>query len=148
MPIDHLPAPWRPPVRRFRDWLATDHGVILGLALFFTSRAMSYRYTPPELLQHIIETAPMWASPAIWGTGAALLWAALLPKGCRIDTIALTAAVIVMALWGVLFLWSSPAIFLLRGTPYIALAGFTIYTVWRGRSGTIRTTGGDNGHRP
>lgn len=110
--------------------------------MFFTSRAMAYRYTPPELLHHIIETAPNWASPAIWGTGAVLLWAALLPKGCRIDIIALTAAVIIMALWGVLFFWSGPANFLLRGTPYIALAGITIYTVWRGQSATIRVRGG------
>ena len=42
MPIERLPEPLRPPALTFRDYVATDKGLILILAGLFLSRAVSY----------------------------------------------------------------------------------------------------------
>lgn len=160
MPIDHLPAPWQPPVRKFRDWVITDHGIMLILATVFLCRSVSYLGDHQALIQHVFELQSRWLSPAIWVTGALVLIAALLLPGGKLDTFALSLAVAILMLWGVLYLWSPAEVvhmpiwwpewlgwferllghlipFLSRGIVYMAVAGMTVYTVWRGRSATV-----------
>lgn len=160
MPIEHLPEPWQPPVRRFRDWLATDHGIMLVLVTVFLCRSVSYLGDHKGLIQHVFELQSRWLSPAIWVVGTVALLVALVSRGTRWDNFALSLATAILMLWGVLYLWSPVedvnmpgwwptwlgwlecllehlVPFLSRGIVYIALGGMTIYTVWRGRSETV-----------
>lgn len=160
MPIEHLPETWQPPVRRFRDWVATDHGIMLILVTVFLCRSMSYLGDHKGLIQHVFELQSRWLSPTIWVAGTIVLAAALIARGSRFDNFALSFAVAILVLWGVLYLWSPPEDvlmpgwwptwlgwlerllehlipFLSRGIVYIALGVFPVYTVWRGRSETV-----------
>lgn len=153
MPIDHLPGRWQPGARSFRDWVATDKGVLLILALVFTGRALSFFSDSPFTLRHVVEVRYWWISPIVWGVSALLLWIALRRDSPRVESAALVVAGMVLATWGVLYLWTEPVHipgywgwldwirvvlehltpFLARGVIYIGLALFLVYTVWRGR---------------
>lgn len=138
MPIEHLPERARPPARKFRDWFATDSGLVSILAVMFVSRSFSYGIDPPSLLQHVFEFFPYWVAPSLWASGGAVLALSLHPRLVRWQSYALSYAVALLTLWGVLYLWSSPPAFLSRGAIYIALALMSVYTVWRGQSKTMR----------
>ena len=154
MPIEHLPPTLSEKARRFRDWCATDKGLLLLLAGVFLARSLSY-IGRPSVVQHVLEVRAGWFAPALWWGVTLLLFAALRRDCPRLENIALSAAVCVLMLWGVLFLWTStePAgywpdwlepiaavvsAFLSRGSVFIACGLLAIYTVWRGRSGTVR----------
>lgn len=147
-------------MRRFRDWVITDHGIMLILLSVFASRSTSYLGDHQALIQHVFEMQSRWLSPAIWVTGTLVLLGALVAQDNRWDNFALSLAVAILMLWGVLYLWSPaetvlmPAWwptwlgwverllshlipFLSRGIVYIALGGLSIYTVWRGHSATM-----------
>lgn len=153
MPIEHLPAKWRPGARRFRDWAATDKGVLLILAVAFTGRSASFFSDAPSTFQHVFEIRYWWVSPIVWGGAALLLWMALRRDSPRLESAALVAAATVLAAWGVLYLWTDPVPisgdwgpvdwlrvllehltpFLARGVIHLGLALCAVYTVWRGR---------------
>ena len=142
MPIEHFPEAYRPGLRRARDWLATDKGLLLILAVIFVCRAASFIAEPPSVLQHVLEIRAPWISPALWSAGAVLLVVALRRDCPRLETVALCYATAVMALWGVLYLWTEPVLipgpwavadwlrgvlewlisFLARGSLYLGLA--------------------------
>lgn len=143
MPIERLPKPLRPPARTFRDYVATDKGLILILAGLFLSRAVSYLVDPPGVLQHVLEFAPLWVATTIWWAGFALLALALLPNCERFENVALSVAVAILVLWWLLYAWAGAATFLGRGSAYLTVALLAIYTVWRGHSTTIRVRGDD-----
>lgn len=138
MPIELLPARLRPALRRFRDWFATDKGVVLLMAAYFTSRLVSY-FVPLEsgLIQHFFELRWWWIGPCLWGVSALLLWVAVFTSRLKVEVVALCSAAGMLMLWGVLFGWSIPPGFFDRGTTFIALAAMTVYTVWRGHFGVV-----------
>lgn len=138
MPIERLPERARPPARKFRDWFATDSGLVAILAVMFVLRSFSYGVDSPGLLQHVFEVAPHWAAPSLWGSGGALLALSLHPRMARWQSYALAYAVALLTLWGVLYLWSTPPAFFGRGVVYISLSLMSVYTVWRGQSKTMR----------
>lgn len=153
MPIDRLPEELQPKAERLRDWVVTDKGVLLILAVAFSGRALSFFGDPPSTLQHVFEVRYWWLSPIIWGAAALLLWAALRRDCPKLETVALVSASSVLALWGVLYLWTDPVSisgywgradwlrvalehltpFLARGLIHLGSALCAVYTVWRGR---------------
>lgn len=155
MPIEHLPPTWSGRARRFRDWCATDKGLLLLLAGVFLARSLSY-IGRPSVVQHVLEVRAGWFAPALWWGVTLLLFAALRRDCPRLENIALSTAVCVLMLWGVLFLWTTAVpvdgfwpewskpfmsallVFLSRGSVFIGCGLLAIYTVWRGRSGTLR----------
>lgn len=162
MPIEHLPPRMRPKARRFRDWLATDKGIILILAVGFACRALSYLVEAPRLMQHALDVQG-WVSPAIWIAGTVLLVCAL-RGGCRdLERMALSFAVGVCALWSVMYFFTDPlpvlggpwpwpvdwlrvtiehiGQWLIRGSMYAMAAALAWYTVWRDSHGGIRVRG-------
>lgn len=138
MPIEHLPERARPPARKFRDWFATDSGLVSILAVMFVLRAFSYRADPPVLFQHVFEVSPSWIAPTLWLSGGVLLAWSACPGLARLQAYALAYAVSLLTLWGILYLWSTPPALFGRGVVYLTLALMTVYTVWRGQSKTMR----------
>ena len=153
MPIEHLPEKYRPAARRFRDWVATDKGVLLILASVFTARALSFVAEVPSAYRHVVEIRFWWVSAMVWGVSAMLLWVALRRDSPRLESTALVVAGMVLAMWGVLYLWTEPVPiggywgwldwvrvvlehlvpFLARGVIYIGFGLLAVYAVWRGR---------------
>lgn len=143
MPIEKLPVRYRPAARSLRDWLMTDNGLLLILTLFCAMRSVGYtRLEDKTLLQHTLELPNDWISPIIW-TALTVLCAlsAALPHCNRLENVALSAAVGVIALWGMLYIQSSPPGLFSRGSAYITIALLVIYTLWRGDSTRIRIRG-------
>lgn len=138
MPIEHLPEAWRPTARRFRDWLATDKGLLLITFIGMLIRTSTYLWQDPWLAQHVLEIRSPVLSPLLWGMATCLVGVSVFSRSTVAETVALVAAVIVLMIWGVLFVWSSPALFTARGILYVWVAALTAYTVWRGHAGTIR----------
>ena len=152
----------RPKARRFRDWFATDKGIILILALGFFCRALSYLLEAPRLMQHALELRAGWISPLIWTFGTVLLVCALRVDSRQLERVALSYAVGVCSLWTVMYIFT-PAVpipgqwwwpldwvrvvieyfgnFLLRGSMYATAGALAWYTVWRDSHGGIRVRG-------
>lgn len=164
MSVRWVPQIGRERLRRLRDWLATDKGLLLILAGVFTCRALSFLGEPPTVLMHRLELGAPWLSPTLWAAPAVLLLVALRRDSPRLETVALCCATAVLSLWGVLFLWTEPVPipgpwphwlewlrrvlevlmhFLSRGVLYIGLAAMAIYTVWRGQTARIDVRGDD-----
>lgn len=161
MPIEHLPENWRPAARRFRDWYATDSGILLTLALVFLGRAVSYLGEAPRLMQHAFEINAGWVSPALWTLGVILLLGGAFSTNQQIERVALCYAVALCALWATMYFFTDPIPiphdwgwfnwarvmlehtmnFLLRGIMYAGLAVVAWHEVWRGRAGTVRMRG-------
>ena len=145
MPIEHLPSRYRPAVRSLRDWLMTDKGLLLILATFCGMRSAGYtRLEDPTLLQHVLEIGNDWVSPTVWVLLALLCAAAAaIPECPRLEQVTLSATVGAVALWGMLYIQSSPPGLFSRGSAYITIALLVVYTLWRGDSTRVRIRGDD-----
>lgn len=154
MPIEHLPESLKPAARRVRDWVATDKGQLLILFLIFCVRTSAYLFMDPWLARHVLEQRARlllpqhvldvempWVSITMWVVATLLLGVAVVVRSNAVETVALTVAVAVLAVWGALFFWTGPAMFCSRGVFYVGLAVQSGYTVWRGNSATIRVEG-------
>lgn len=145
MPIEKLSERYRPSARSLRDWLMTDKGLLLILAFFCAMRSVGYtRLEDRTLLQHALEIGNDWISPLIW-ISLTLLCAvgAALPACNRLENVALSAVVGAIALWGMLYIQSSPPGLFSRGSAYITIALLVVYTLWRGDSTRVRIRGDD-----
>lgn len=143
MPIEHLPERYRPAARRFRDWFATDKGLLLILTLVFTVRTSTYIFQDGWLLPHILDIHAPLISSMQWLAATLVLVVATASRNEKVETLGLTVAVIMLTIWGLLFAWTGKAEFTARGVLYIGLALVTVYTVWRGHSATIRVRKGE-----
>lgn len=142
MPIEHLPETWRPAARNFRDWLATDKGVLLIYTLVFTGRTSTYLFQDGWLVPHVLDIHAPLLSSMQWLIATLIVAYATISRGKTAETVGLVTAVVMLIVWGVLFAWTGWAEFTARGVLYIGLALMGVYTVWRGKSATIRVKGG------
>lgn len=145
MPIERLPEQYRPAARSLRDWLMADKGLLLILAFFCAMRSVGYtRLEDRTLLQHVLEIGNDWISPSIW-VSLTILCAvsAALPVCNWLENVALSAVVGAVALWGMLYIQSSPPGLFSRGSAYITIAMLVVYTLWRGDSTRVRIRGED-----
>lgn len=145
MPIERLPARYRPAARSLRDWLMTDKGLLLILAMFCAMRSVGYtRIEDRTLLQHALEIGNDWISPALWIVLTVLcVVSVVLPECQKLEIVALSAVVGAIALWGMLYIQSSPPGLFSRGSAYITIALLVVYTLWRGDSTRVRIRGED-----
>lgn len=145
MPIEHLPERYRPAARGLRDWLMTDKGLLLILAGFCAMRSVGYtKIEDRTLLQHVLEIGNDWISPALWITLTILcVVSVVLPECQKLENVALSAVVGAIALWGMLYIQSSPPGLFSRGSAYITIALLVVYTLWRGDSTRVRIRGED-----
>ena len=130
----------------WRDCLRTDVGVLVLLLALFTTRTFAYLLNAAMPVAHTIDTRE-GVSPLIWGGTAAVIAAALLTHKRTLHTYALVFAVMVLTLWGVLFVFQGIPALLLYGSPYLAVAVGTVYTVWRGNSQELHVYGGGDDDR-
>lgn len=142
MPIEHLPEKLRPGARAFRDWFATDKGLLLILFCVFFVRTSTYIFQDGWLLPHILDIHAPLLSSMQWFVATVILGVAVVARSEKIEAVGLTVAVLMLTIWGLLFAWTGKAEFTARGILYIGLAGMSLYTVWRGHSATIRVRGG------
>lgn len=142
MPIEHLPPRMRPAARTFRDWFATDKGVLLIYLITFIGRSSTYLFQDGWLLPHILDIHAPLVSSMQWVVATLVVAWATVSRREIAETVGLIVAVVMLVIWGVLFAWTGWAEFTARGVLYIGLAGMGIYTVWRGKSATIRVRGG------
>ena len=142
MPIEHLPEAWRPAARDFRDWLATDKGVLLIYAVVFAGRTSTYLFQDGWLLPHVLDIHAPLVSSMQWLIATLIVAYATISRSKKIEVVGLTVAVLMLVIWGILFAWTGWAEFTARGVLYIGLALIGVYTVWRGKSTTIRVKGG------
>ena len=141
MPIEHLPERYRPAARRFRDWFATDKGLLLILFGVFLVRTSTYVFQDGWLLPHVLDIhAPLFSSMQ-WLIATVVVGLSVVARSEKMETVGLTVATIMLTIWGLLFAWTGKAEFTARGVLYIGLAIVTVYTVWRGHSKTIRVRG-------
>lgn len=145
MPIEHLPERYRPGARRFRDWFATDKGLLMILFCVFAVRTSTYIFQDGWLLPHILDIQVPLLSSMQWLIATVVLGVAVVARSERMEAVGLTVAVLMLVIWGLLFAWTGKAEFTARGVLYIGLALMSLYTVWRGQSTTIRVRG-DGGH--
>lgn len=141
MPIEHLPARYRPAARSFRDWCATDKGLLLILFGVFLVRTSTYLFQDGWLLPHVLDIHVPLLSSLQWLIATVIVGVAVVARSEKMEAIGLTVAASMLAIWGVLFVWTGWAEFTARGILYIGLALMSLYTVWRGRSATIRVRG-------
>ena len=143
MPIEHLPERYRPAARSVRDWLVTDKGLLVILTFFCAMRSVGYtRIEDRTLLQHALELQNDWISPAIWVILTLLCTVGIAAPRChKLENVALSAVVGAIALWGTLYIQSSPPGVFSRGSAYITIALLVIYTLWRGDSTRVRIRG-------
>lgn len=142
MPIEHLPEAWRPTARRFRDWLATDKGVLLIYTVIFAGRTSTYLFQDGWLLPHVLDIKAPLVSSMQWVVVTLIVAYATISRSKKVEAAGLTVAVLMLVIWGLLFAWTGKAEFTARGVLYIGLALMGVYTVWRGKSATIRVRGG------
>ena len=142
MPIEHLPERYRPAARSFRDWFATDKGLLLILFCVFAVRTSTYIFQDGWLLPHVLDIQVPLLSSMQWLIATVVLGVAVVARSERMEAVGLTVAVLMLVIWGLLFAWTGKAEFTARGVLYIGLALMSLYTVWRGRSATIRVRGG------
>ena len=142
MPIEHLPERYKPGARRFRDWFATDKGLLLILFCVFFVRTSTYLFQDGWLLPHILDINVPLLSSLQWFIATVIVGVSVVARSERMEAIGLTVAVLMLVIWGLLFAWTGKAEFTARGVLYIGLALMSLYTVWRGRSATIRVRGG------
>lgn len=143
MPIEHLPERYRPGARRVRDWVATDKGLLLILFGVFLVRTSTYIFQDGWLLPHVLDIhAPLFSSMQ-WLIATVVVGVSVVARSERMEAVGLTVATIMLTIWGLLFAWTGWAEFTARGVLYIGLAVMALYTVWRGRSATIRVRGED-----
>lgn len=147
MSNNRVPESLRPAIHRVREWIATDKGTLLILFVVFFTRSMTYLWQEPWLAQHVLDIHVPWLSPFLWASVTGLLAVAMVLQADMLEAVALAASVTVLVIWGLLFAWTSPALFTARGIFYIGLAWFALYTTWRGHSATIRVRG-DGGLGP
>ena len=141
MPIEHLPEKYKPAARKFRDWLATDKGLLLILLGVFTVRTSTYLFQDGWLLPHVLDIrAPLFSSLQ-WLIATVVVGLSVVVRSEKMEMVGLTVATIMLTIWGLLFAWTGKAEFTARGVLYIGLAIMALYTVWRGRSATIRVKG-------
>lgn len=141
MPIEHLPERYRPAARSFRDWCATDKGLLLILFGVFLVRTSTYLFQDGWLLPHILDIHVPLLSSLQWLIATVIVGVAVVARSEKMEAIGLTVAASMLAIWGLLFAWTGWAEFTARGILYIGLALMSLYTVWRGRSATIRVRG-------
>lgn len=142
MPIEHLPERYRPAARSFRDWFATDKGLLLILFCVFFVRTSTYVFQDGWLLPHILDIHAPLLSSLQWFIATVIVGVAVVARSEKMEAIGLTVAVLMLTIWGLLFAWTGKAEFTARGILYIGLALMSLYTVWRGQSATIRVRGG------
>lgn len=141
MPIEHLPPRYRPRARLFRDWLLSDKGVLLLCFLFTAGRTLSYPLREPTWAALSFD-ASGWVGPACWAAAAVLTGFSLPSRaGSRLEVAAISVTVAVTSVWGALYMFASPGQFLARGTVYLTVVAFIVYTVWRGDSTRVRVRG-------
>lgn len=112
MPIEHLPARYRPTARRVRAWLMTDSTAILVMGIGILLRGFSYLPSvlgaPPPPGTHPAELSlpmPVWG--VIWvSVGSACIVSAFV-RAWIIDALALAAGVMLYVGWGSSFLIAS-----------------------------------------
>lgn len=143
MPIDHLPDRYKPGAYKFRDWAATDKGLLLILTVVFAVRTSTYIFQDGWLLPHILDINAPLLSSLQWLAATLILAVATVSRSERMEAIGLTIAALMLTIWGLLFAWTGKAEFTARGVLYIGLAVMSLYTVWRGHSATIRVRGED-----
>lgn len=141
MPIEHLPERYRPAARSFRDWCATDKGLLLILFGVFLVRTSTYLFQDGWLLPHILDIHVPLLSSLQWLIATVIVGVAVVARSEKMEAIGLTVAVLMLTIWGLLFAWTGWAEFTARGILYIGLALMSLYTVWRGHSATIRVRG-------
>lgn len=139
MPIDKLPARYRPLAQRVAEHLRTDSGLMIILGIVLIYRGVSYWHLGEFVLVNPLDIwLPVWLSSGYWiSLGIALLasswWHSSFMGRCL-----LTLTVMTLTSWGCAFLLSAPGTFGHRGSMYLAMAALTIWSVWRGRRGEIR----------
>lgn len=133
-------------LKGWRDCMRTDTGVLLLLTLLFATRTAAYLLNTDLPVAHTFDTH-VGVSPIIWGTGTVVMAVALLSRRRKLHSLALMCGVMVLTLWGLLFGWQGVPALLLYGSPYLAVAGLTLYTVWRGGAHELHVYGGDTGVR-
>ncbi|MCS5479852.1 hypothetical protein NYP18_09285 [Corynebacterium sp. YIM 101645] len=143
MPIERLPARLRPPLERLRCILMTDAGVMWILGVAMIVRGVSYFDLGSVVLFHPVDRFfPIWVDAAMWiGVGSTLLVASRW-HATRFGRMTLAASTGLIAMWGLLFLFSPPAQFAQRGVMYLAIAAIVIWSIWRGKRGEIRVREG------
>lgn len=142
MPIEHLPERYRPAARSFRDWCATDKGLLLILTVVFAVRTSTYIFQDGWLLPHILDIRAPLLSSMQWLIATVVLAVATASRSERMEAVGLTVAALMLTIWGLLFAWTGWAEFTARGVLYLGLSSVSLYTVWRGHSATIRVRGG------
>lgn len=140
MPIDHLPAAWRPAARRLRDWCLGIGPALIVLGVGAVARGVTY--LPPLMTtssatrSHPVEGV---LSMEVWGwvwiiAGVATLVAAWWD---RIAPLAVGAGVGLNLLWGASFIADAIARESPRGwlpaVGYVSVALLVWWAVWRGQ---------------
>lgn len=128
-------------LRVWRDCMRTDVGVLVLLLALFATRTFAYLLNASLPVAHMIDTRE-GVSPLIWGGTAAVIAAALATRKRTLHTASLVVAVMVLTLWGALFVFQGIPALLLYGSPYLAVAAGTVYTVWRGNAQELHVYGG------
>lgn len=139
MPIERLPERWRPSLRRLRDALMTDAGVMVILGVVMIARGVSYAEPGQHVFVHPLDVVlPLWVPATVWVVLGGVLILASRWHSTTVGRTVLAAAVGGLGLWGSLFIFAPPAAFSQRGIIYLGLAAVIVWAVWRGRRGEIR----------
>ena len=125
----------------WRDCLRTDTGVLVILLLLFATRTAAYLLKAAMPVAHTFDKH-VGVSPIIWGTVTVVMVVALLSRRRKLHSLALMLGVMTLTLWGLLFGWQGIPALLLYGSPYLAVAGMTLYTVWHGGAHELHVYGG------
>lgn len=136
MPIEHVPARWRPRAERLRAALLTDATLLIILGIVFIARGAGFM-PPPGADIHPWELS----APATWGVvwaamGVICLFAAPWYVG-RVGAAVLGVATGLLVFWGMTFALVDLDELMTRGSIYIGWAVTIVWAIWRGRRGEI-----------
>lgn len=136
MPIEHVPARWRPGVERLRSLLLTDASLLIILGLVFIARGIGF-LPPPGADIHPWELTAPTAWGVVWASvGVAALLVVPWHAG-RAGAAVLGGAVGLLVFWGLAFALIDIDELATRGSIYLGWALTILWAVWRGRRGEI-----------
>lgn len=136
MPIEHVPARWRPRAERLRGWLLTDATLLVILGVVFICRGIGF-LPPPGLDVHPWELS----APTVWGVVWAVLGVICLATApwyaSRVGAAVLGLASGLLVFWGLTFALVDIDELLTRGSIYLGWSATIWWAIWRGRRGEI-----------
>lgn len=136
MPIEHVPARWRPGAERLRGVMLTDASLLAILGVVFVVRGLGF-LPPPGADIHPWELS----APALWGVAWVSMGTICLVTvpwhASRIGAAVLGIATGLLVFWGMAFVLVDLDELMTRGAIYLGWAVTILWAVWRGRRGEI-----------